>query len=151
MEHPRGQVGATLVAAVLATACYAYQPMTRPTPKAGTEVRATVSTPFNLQVGDVTIQDIDRVEGLVQYASGDSLLVSGSWLYTQLGSRYAANGSVLFIDRPRLKVLEVRRLSPARTGLASVATVGIVAALFAGVQQALGGGSGSGASGGEAH
>jgi hypothetical protein len=145
-----GRIAIAIVAAACSTACYAYQPLTRPTPDAGAEVRATLLTPASVQVGEITIQDVDRVEGLVYRANGDSLLVSGAWLYTRLGSRYAANGGVFSFDRPQLRVVEVRRLSPARTGLAAVLTVGLVAGLFAAVEQALGG-SGPPPGGGDGH
>lgn len=145
-----GRIAMTIVAAAESTACYAYRPLGRPAPNAGAEVRATLSIPTSVQVGEITIQDVDRVEGVVYRANGDSLLVSGAWVYTRLGTRYAANGGVFSFDRPQLRALEVRRLSPGRTGLAAVVTVGLVAALFAGIEQALGG-SGPPPGGGDGH
>jgi hypothetical protein len=135
------------LAAVATAACYAYAPLRQPVPIAGQEVRATFAAPASLQLGDVTLNAVDRVEGLVQRVSGDSMLVSGDWVFTRLGARYAASGGTLLLDRPQLRALEVRRLSPTRTGVASAVAVGAVVLLFRSIGQALGwggGGSGSG-------
>jgi hypothetical protein len=133
--------GVAMAAAILSVGCYAYRPLEQPTPAAGAEVRATLATPRNVQLGEIVVQDVNRIEGLVYQASGDSVVISGTWVYTRLGSRYAANGGAFYLTRPELGTpLEVRRVSPARTGIAGLMTVGVVAAMFAGVKQALGGG-----------
>ncbi|HEY3221952.1 MAG TPA: hypothetical protein VGJ80_14575 [Gemmatimonadales bacterium] len=126
--------------AVLSAACFAYQPLQQPVPVPGTEVRATLATPVSVPLGEVTVQNVNRIEGLVYRAGADSLVISGIWVYTCEGSRYAANGSALYFTHPELASLEVRRLSPGRSGLAGLVTVGLAASLFAGVKQALGGG-----------
>lgn len=134
-------LGAVAGCMALATsaACYAYRPLGETTPAPGREVRATLATPVSLRVGELTLHDVDRVEGLVYTAGPESLLVSGSWVYTQVGSRYPAGGGVFPIERPTLRSLEVRRLSAPRTGLAAVLTVGIAVALFGVVDHVLGG------------
>lgn len=127
------------VALVASAACYAYRPLVETTPAPGREVRATLATPVSLRVGELTLHDVDRVEGLIYAAGPESLLVSGSWVYTQLGSRYPANGGVFPLERPALRSLEVRRLSAPRTGLAAVLTLGVTVALFGVVDHVLGG------------
>ena len=139
----------SITIALLAAGCYEYRPTTQPAPARGTEVRARLSTPASVRIGDMTIDDVDRVEGLLYYVSGDSLLLSGSWVTTRRGSRYATNGGVLYFERPQVSALEVRRLSPARTGLASVITVGVLVGMFAAVEQALGGSGPPGSGGGD--
>jgi hypothetical protein len=130
------------VALATSAACYSYRPLGETTPSPGREVRATLASPVSLRVGELTLHDVNRVEGLIYAASPNSLSVSGSWVYTQVGSRYPANGGVFPLERPALRSLEVRRLSVHRTGLAAVLTVGVVAALFGVVDQVF---SGSGA------
>ena len=126
----------------LSAACLAYQPLQRLVPVPGTELRATLATPISVPLGQITVQDVDRIEGLVYRADKDSVVISASWVYTRDGSRYAANGSALYFAHPELASLEVRHLSPVRSGLAGLVTVGLVASMFAGVKQALGGGGG---------
>jgi len=132
-------VSVLCVAGLLSVACYGYAPLDRPAPTVGQEVRATLLAPTSFQLGEVTLQTVDRVEGLVQRVAGDSVLVSGDWVFTPLGSRYAAGGGMLLLDRPGLRSLEVRRLSPTRTGLAAVLAAGAATLLFASIQHALGG------------
>lgn len=137
MSHLGGVAGC--VALVASAACYAYRPLGQTTPSPGREVRATLAAPVSLRVGELTLHDVDRVEGLIYAASPDSLLVSGSWVYTHLGSRYPAGGGVFPFERPALRSLEVRRLSPKRTGLAAILTLGVAAALFGVVDRVISG------------
>jgi hypothetical protein len=132
------------VAAVLLSGCYTYQPLTRPTPEAGAEVRATLAQPVPLQVGDLTIHDVDRIEGQVHSADGDTVRVWGAWLHTRSGGRHSANGGSLALPRDRIATIEQRRLSPARSALAALVVGGVVAALFTLVEGALGGSGNSG-------
>src|SRR5436190_21498186 len=75
----------------LAAACFAYQPLQRPAPVPGTEVRATLATPISVSLGQITVQNVDRIEGLVYRTNADSLVISGSWVRTREGSDFAAN------------------------------------------------------------
>jgi hypothetical protein len=139
--HRRAAAFAVGAAGVLTAACYAYAPLEppAPAPAVGQEVRVTLSVPTSIQLGEVTLQAVDRVEGMVQRVTADSFIVSGDWVFTPLGSRYAAGGGALLLQRPALRSLEVRRFSPARTGVAAVLAAGTMALLFAGIQHALGG------------
>jgi hypothetical protein len=127
------------VALATSAACYAYRPLGETTPTLGREVRATLASPATLRVGELTLHDVERVDGLIYSAGRDSLLISGSWVYTQLGFRYPANGGVFPFERPALRSLEVRRFSAQRTGLAAVLTLGVAAALFGVVDKVLSG------------
>ena len=140
----RPRIAATLAAGVLLSACFAYQPVTLATPEAGAEVRATLAQPVPLQIGELTIHDVARVEGQVHSAGGDTVRVWGTWLHTRGGGRHSANGGSLALPRERIASLEQRRLSPTRSGLAALMAGGVVAALFALVEGALGGSGGSG-------
>jgi len=126
-------------ASALAAGCYRYAPLESPGPAVGQEVRATLPAPTSVRLGEVTLAAVDRVEGLVQRVAGDSVAISGDWVFTPLGSRFAASGGVLLLDRPGLRSLEVRRLSPARTGIAAVLAAGGLALMFRSIQRALGG------------
>jgi hypothetical protein len=119
--------------------CYTYQPLRAPVPATGQEIRGTMLTTRSVRLGEITLDGVDRIEGIVQSAHGDSVVVSADWVYTQRGSRYSANGGILPLDRTALRSLEVRRLSPARTGLAAVLAVGVTALLFRAVDRVLGG------------
>lgn len=128
-----------LLPAFLGTACYTYRPVDGTVPVVGTEVRAHLSPPGSFQVGEFTIHDVNGVEGQVYQASGDTLLVWGSFLQTRIGSRYSAGGGSLFLSRQQVGSLEVRRLSTGRSIVAGVLTVGLVGALFGLVKSALAG------------
>ncbi len=128
--------------AALSAACFAYQPLQRPAPVPGTEVRATLATPISVSLGQITVQNVDRIEGLVYRTNADSLVISGSWVRTREGSDFAANGGAVYFTKADLASLEVRRLSPVRSGLVGLVTAGLAASLFAGVKRALGGGGG---------
>jgi len=134
--------GVTLSA--LSGACYTYQPLEAPAPRPGAEVRAELSTPIRVQIGEMTLNDVNLVEGQVSYARGDSVMVWGQWIYTRGGSRYSANGGALFLDRQQVGALQVRRLSAVRSGVASAAAIGAVVLLFRLVESALGGSGGGG-------
>jgi hypothetical protein len=139
MRGITGRLWVAWVAIAESSACYAYRPLEELTPAPGREVRATLATPTTLRIGELTLHDVDRVDGLVYAASGDSLLVSGFWVYTQVGSRYAANGGVFPFARPALRSLEVRRFSVGRTGVAALVTAVLGAALFSVVDRVVGG------------
>ena len=130
----------------LSGACYTYQyqPLAAPAPRPGVEVRAELSTPIRVQIGEMTLNDVSLVEGQVYYAQGDSVMVWGQWIYTRGGTRFSANGGSLYLDRQHVGTLQVRRLSAVRSGVAGAVTVGLVVALFQLVESALGGGGSGG-------
>ena len=140
--------GSTLMVGVmlaaLSGACYSYRPLEAPVPRVGAEVRAQLSDPISVQVGDVTLNGVNLVEGRVYRAQADSVMVYGDWLYTSVGSRYSANGGALLLNRERIGSLQVRRLSAARSGVAGAVAVGVVVLLFRLVESALGGSGGGG-------
>lgn len=122
-------------------ACFTYAPLEAPVPQVGSEVRARLADPIDVQVGDMTLNGVNQVEGRVYRAQADSVMVYGDWVYTQVGSRYPANGGALLLARDRIGSLQVRRLSPGRSGIAGVAAVGVMFLVFRLVESALGGGN----------
>jgi hypothetical protein len=133
------------ISAFLCLGCYVYRPVGALTLAPGAEIRAQLTPPGTFRLGELTVSEVEGVEGQVSKANGDSLLIWGTWLRTRIGSRYHANHGLLALDRQQVGALQVRRFSASRTVLAGVAGAGILYALFRLADAALGGdGAGGG-------
>ncbi len=127
------------------SACYAYGAVPPTTPLAeGTEVRAFLSEPRSLDLGSMTVNDINRLEGNVYRVDDDSLSMWTSWVYTQFGNRFAANGSVYYVPRDDIAQLEQRKIQIGGTIFLIGAVIGGVVGLLA-----IANSSGSGGMGGD--
>lgn len=122
------------------TACYEFVPVrdTAPAPGPGSEVRAQLTSPQPFNLGPQTLNDITSIEGTV-YANvngNDSLALWSRQLKNAYGGKFFTNGNVFYIPREQIRVLETRRVNPAKTGLAAVlgagALVGIVTLITGG-------------------
>lgn len=134
-----------LTAAVLSTACFQYMPVdpSAPLPEAGDEVRIQLESPQALDLGSITINDVNRVAGHVRQSEGDTLSLFSSDLRTAYGFRQRTDGAVFYFDRSELRTLEKRELSTWKTGLAAgTAVVGALTFWYFAAD--LGGGSSSG-------
>jgi len=127
------------------SACYTYGVVPPTTPlEEGTEVRASLSTPRSFDLGSMTVNDINRMEGNVYQVDDDSLSMWTTWVHTQFGNRFAANASVFFVPRADIAQLEQRKLQIGGTILLIGAMIGSVVGLIA-----IANASGSGGTGGD--
>lgn len=130
------------------SACYTYGAVPPTTPLAeGTEVRAFLSAPRSLDLGSMTVNDINRLEGNVYRVDDDSLSLWTSWVHTQFGNRFAANGSVFYVPRDDIAQLEQRKLQIGGTILLLGAVIGSVVGLIAIANSSGAGGTDNGGGG----
>lgn len=132
-----------LLASMTLSACYQYVPVSQdgPAPDPGAEVRARLSPPRSFDIGTLSVNDVNSIEGSVYQNNGDDLALWTQWLWTTLDMRVAANGSVFYVPHQQITSLEVRRLQPAK----SIVLIGGLAASLVGLFAiAASGGSGTG-------
>ena len=130
------------------SACYSYAAVPPTTPLAeGTEVRAFLSQPRSFDLAAMTVNDINHLEGSVYQVDDDSLSMWTSWVYTQFGNRFDANGSVFYVPRDDIAQLEQRKLQIGGTIFLIGAVIGSVVGLIAIANS--GGSGGSGGDGGD--
>jgi len=128
--------------ALTSSACYQYFPVreSAPLPKEGTEVRILLEDPQELDLGLMTISEVNRLEGHVRESSSDSLSIFSNQLRTYYGMRQFTNGAVFTFDRSQFGRLEERKMVPWKTGVAiGLAAVGLGVGMYYAV--GLGGGS----------
>lgn len=121
-----------LTLSVTLSACYQYLtvPEAAPLPARGTEVRVRFSPPRSVELGTITVHDINVIEGHVYRTLSDTIAVSSRQLRTAFGGKHYTNGAVFYIAQGEISQLEQRRLAPAKTGLAAgTAAVALVALL----------------------
>ena len=116
----------TLIAlSILAlSGCYTYVPVNGDPPPSGKEVRAYLRPARSFGVGEITVQDVTRVEGIMYISAADTIAVWSNWFYTAMGTRFFGSNAVVYIPRTEIPQFEVRKLHPVRTvGALGVATV----------------------------
>jgi hypothetical protein len=121
----------------------AGQSETEPLPEPGREVRARLSPAKQINLGNITVNEINRIDGSVYSNGNDSLALWTQWVHSAFGERYYANGSVFYFPRQEVSRLEERRLMPAKTVIAVGGGVVALAIIF-GLATQLGGGEGPG-------
>jgi hypothetical protein len=144
----RRKIGAPVVAVVAPVylaGCFHYVPVDASlTPAAGTDIRATLSTPQPFNLGALTVNSVESVEGTLVGASPDSLGVWVKWLYPAVGEKVDANRVQFYLQRGNLTRLEEWRVSSKATVVAVAATVGVVGAMLGLVSLARNNSGGSG-------
>ena len=142
------RVATVLLYTMPLSACYTYGAVPPTTAlAAGTEVRAYLSEPRSLDLGSMTVNNINRMEGNVYREDDDSLSLWTNWVHTQFGNRFAANGSVFYVPRDDIAQLEQRKLQIGGSILLFGAVIGAVVGLIA-IANASGSG-GAGENGGD--
>lgn len=127
------------------SACYTYNAVPPTTPlEEGTEVRAYLAGPQSFDLGAITVNDINRLEGSIYSLDDDSLSMWTNWVHTQFGNKHAANGSVFFVPRDDVAQLEQRQAQLGGTLLLIGVMVGAVVGLIAIANTAGSGGDGGG-------
>ena len=124
--------------------CYHYVPTVATAAPQGTPVRAHLNSIAAFELAQVTINNVDRVEGeMVRVDAGD-LILSATWLQAITGNGYPGNGWTVRIPENNVSAVEERRLSWWRTG---IVIAGAVVGTWLGFE-ALGVGPTSGTGGG---
>jgi hypothetical protein len=96
------------------------------------------------ELSQITVNNIDQVEGEVVRVDGSDIVLSATWLQAITGNGYAGNGWTVRIPEGNVAGFEEKKLSWWRSG---VIVAGIVAATWLGFD-ALGIGPAGGGGGG---
>ncbi|GIW51415.1 MAG: hypothetical protein KatS3mg081_0770 [Gemmatimonadales bacterium] len=118
-----------VAAALLLTGCFQYVPASS-TPPPQTEVRVTLSRALDIQMGEFTLSEVNRVEGVVADTSGQNLALVARWLYPRAGRKYDAQYGSYDFPLSDVQKLEVWQFSPKRTAILGVVVAGGVATLL---------------------
>jgi len=129
---------------VLLGGCFSYVQLATGTPGRGTEVVATVRTPLEVRLGDVTVHDVILAQGRVAYADPDSIVLSGTRFLSESGVEYGSLGTSVRIERSTVTELKRRHVSAWKTALAVGASGAVLAAILASVGPLAGSSSGGG-------
>ncbi len=144
-----------LLCLIPVSACYQFVPLQEaaPTPGPGSEVRAQLASPRAFSLGPQTLNDITSIEGTVypNVNGTDSLALWSRELRNAYGGRYLTNGNVFYIPREQIRVLEARRIAPAKTALAAAVGAGMLVGIVTLITGGGGSGPGDGGNGTEAH
>ena len=106
-----------LVAVAIASGCYHFVPLAPTEAPQGTPVRARLNTMSDFELAQITVNNIDQVEGEMVQLASDSLVLSATWLQAVTGNGYAGNGWTVRIPESNLEGFEQKKLSWWRTGL----------------------------------
>jgi hypothetical protein len=124
--------------------CYHYVPASPEASPQGTPVRARLNRTAEFELAQVTVNNIDQVEGEVIRVDAGDLLLSATWLQAITGNGYAGNGWTVRIPEQNVAGFEQKRLSWWRTGIVAA---GVAVGTWLGFD-ALGLGPSSGPGGG---
>ncbi len=101
----------------MAAGCYHYVPLAPGNAPQGTPVRARLSSMANFELSQITVNNIDLVDGEMVRVDSDSLVLSATWLQAVTGNGYAGNGWTVRIPEANLAGFEEKRLSWWRTAV----------------------------------
>ncbi len=134
-------VAAMVVGATLLAGCYTFRPMDRP-PRPGDHVRANLTTPGAIRLSELTGEPERSLEGEVAVVDDDALgiAVVRTRSTKDFQPQFVLKDTLL-LPREDVASVELRELSPLRTGAALAAGGGAVGYLL---YRALGGGRGGG-------
>src|SRR5688572_25954638 len=94
-----------------AVGCYHYVPAVATAAPQGTQLRAQLNTMAAFELSQITVNNIDRVEGeMVRVDAGD-LVLSATWLQAVTGNGYAGNGWTVRIPEGNVAGLQRRTFS----------------------------------------
>lgn len=127
-----------------AEGCFSYVAESELTPTRGTPIRVHLERPASFELTRLTVNNVIIVSGELVDRNGGDVVLSATWLETDLGGGFDGEGWTLRIPDTNVSALEVKKFSWWRTG---VAVLGTAAATIFGFD-ALGGGSGGEGGGG---
>lgn len=127
-----------VAAVLLLTGCFHYVPAeVPPLPKPETEVRVTLTSALDIPMGEFTLNDVTRIEGIVAEADNDTLGLVAKWLHVRVGRKYDALFGSYNIPVAGIEQLEEWRLSGKRTIVLAGLSVAVVAVFFELARRAL--------------
>jgi hypothetical protein len=135
---------AALSAALVLSGCYHYVPTTASVARQGAPVRAHLASISDFELAQITVNNIDQVDGEMIRVDAGQLFLSATWLEAITGNGYAGNGWTVQIPEANMTGLEQKRVSVWRTG---VVIAGLITGTWLGFD-ALGLTPGSGGEGG---
>ena len=97
--------------------CFHYVPVARAALPQGTPVRARLNTMAAFELAQITVNNIDQVEGEVVRVDDAGLILSATWLQAVTGNGYAGNGWTVEIPGSNVAGFEEKRFSWWRTGV----------------------------------
>ncbi len=119
-------------AAAVLSACYQYAPTPNATPGAKTPVQVTLTDAGSVTLASQVGPRIETIQGLYTLATPDSVILAVTQTSARGGADTFWQGERVAVPRSAIASIGVRRLSTARTALATVIGVGAVAAAIAG-------------------
>jgi hypothetical protein len=122
--------------------CYGYARTPEP-PGRGIAIRAHLSQPQDVRLGEITANSVSRVDGEVIGLREDTLLVSAFWLRTPTGYEHMAKGQTVRIPRENVVAIEQKKFAWGRTGLLAAGIVAVGGLAKVAFDAAGGGGSGN--------
>ena len=125
---------------LLATGCFHYVPVAEVPPQ-GTPVRVRLAPPLPIELADLTAHNIVEIRGEVATAQPDRIVLSAFTLLSAAEVEYLAGGQTVPLSRDAVAALDQKRISPARTALATAVLVAAGYAIQLGLRS-LGGGNG---------
>lgn len=130
-----------IAAMLMLTGCFHYVPAAvEPPPRAQTEVRVTLAQSIDIPMGEFTLNEVTRIEGIVAAADGDTLGLVARWLYPRVGRKYDAMYGSYGIPVTQIQQLEEWRLSARTTAIVLGVSAAVLAVLFGAVRRATSGG-----------
>ena len=125
--------GAGLLLPAYLSACFRYAPASvEPLPGQRSEVRVHLTDPLRVPMGEVTLEEVTSIEGIVAEATDDTLNLWAKWLYPRAGRKYDAMGTTFQVSKGSIARLDRYRFSPQLTaGAVLVTGVVLVGFLYA--------------------
>ena len=97
--------------------CYHYVSTPTTSHPQGTPLRANLASMASFELAQVTVNNIDRVEGeMVRVDGGGDLILSATWLQAVTGNGYPGNGWTVRIPGANVAGVEMKKISWWRTG-----------------------------------
>jgi len=100
-----------------ATGCYHYVPAPTLAQRQGTPLRANLERLSSFELAQITVNNVNRVDGeMVRVDAGD-LILSATWLQAATGNGFPGNGWTVRIPERNIVGVELKRFSWWRTGV----------------------------------
>ena len=96
--------------------CFHFVPESDVAPTRGSSIRLYLERPASFQLTEITVNNVNRVEGEMVGRDAGDVILSATWLDTGTGIGFAGEGWTLGIPEPNVSAFELKRLSWWRTG-----------------------------------
>ena len=129
--------GAAVLLPAYLAGCFQYVPAGAellPGPRA--EVQVHLTTPIQVPMGEFTLEQVTRIEGVVARSVDDTLDLWAKWLYPRYGPKYDALGATFQVSKGSIARLDQYRFSPKRTALVLAVTGAVIVSFLQAVRLA---------------